>query len=211
MPNILTNLLQRRGQEYGESRSALRYIVPEGTDGVAYGRSLDTGALAAEAEACACGLAILGVEPAAMNGLSKVMARRALKVGMRRNLEYHRLGLKAPWWLEAQYKFFDKKVFGKVRYCHYNTGVRGSEGICSKKHIQFSSLDDLVQNSEVRRFIAERIERLKKGFAGFEKIKRFTLLPREFTIEGGELTNMLKIRRPVINSLYAAQIEAMYA
>ncbi len=37
------------------------------------------------------------------------------------------------------------------------------------------------------------------------------LLPREFTIEGGELTNTLKIRRPVINSLCAAQIEAMYA
>lgn len=77
--------------------------------------------------------------------------------------------------------------------------------------IDFSSVEDLVQNSEIRKFIAERIERLQKGFAGFEKIKRFTLLPREFTIENGELTNTLKIRRPVINSVYAAQIEAMYA
>lgn len=311
----------------------------------------------------------------AMKGISKVMARRALKVGMRRNLEYARLGLKAPWWLEAQYRFFDRKVFSKVRAaigidhgnifptagaplsativeffraiglnivvgyglsettatvsCYPTTGYEigsvgtvlpdlqvrtgenneilvkgptvmkgynrreketaeaftadgyfrtGDAGLfdengalvlterlkdlfktsngkyiapqaiesrlgedryieqvavigdqrkyvtaiiipafealkeyARKKHIQFTSLDDLVQNSEVRRFIAERIERLQKGFAGFEKIKRFTLLPREFSIEGGELTNTLKIRRPVINSLYAAQIEAMYA
>lgn len=79
-----------------------------------------------------------------------------------------------------------------------------------RKHIQFNSLDELVQNNEIRRFIAERIERLQKGFAGFEKIKRFTLLPREFSIENGELTNTLKIRRPVINSAYADEIEAMY-
>ncbi len=79
-----------------------------------------------------------------------------------------------------------------------------------RKHISFSSVDDLVQNSEIKRFIAERIERLQKGFASFEKIKRFTLLPREFSIENGELTNTLKIRRPAINAIYRDQIEAMY-
>ena len=76
--------------------------------------------------------------------------------------------------------------------------------------ISFDSVEDLVQNSEIRKFIAERIENLEKGLAGFEKIKRFTLLPREFSIESGELTNTLKIRRPVINSRYADEIEAMY-
>lgn len=79
-----------------------------------------------------------------------------------------------------------------------------------QKGISYSSVDDLVNNSEIRRFIAERIEKLQKGLAGFEKIKKFTLLPREFTIEAGELTNTLKIRRPVINSAYADEIEAMY-
>ena len=39
----------------------------------------------------------------------------------------------------------------------------------------------------------------------------FGLLPKEFTMEAGELTNTLKIRRPVINRHYASQIEAMYA
>lgn len=78
------------------------------------------------------------------------------------------------------------------------------------KGITYSSIEDLVQNTEIRKFIAERIEKMQKGFAGFEKIKRFTLLPREFSIETGELTNTLKIRRPVINRMYADEIEAMY-
>lgn len=78
------------------------------------------------------------------------------------------------------------------------------------KGIHFDSIEDLVQNSEIRKFIGERIERLQKGLASFEKIKKFTLLPKEFTIENGELTNTLKIRRPAINSIYADDIEAMY-
>ena len=81
----------------------------------------------------------------------------------------------------------------------------------ARRHqIKFDTVDDLVNNAEIRNFFAGRIEKLQKGLAGFEKIKRFTLLPREFTIENGELTNTLKIRRPVINNLYANEIEAMY-
>ncbi len=76
--------------------------------------------------------------------------------------------------------------------------------------IHFKNIEDLLNNSEIIKFFAERIERLQRGLAGFEKIKRFTLLPREFTIENGELTNTLKLRRRVINSHFAPQIEAMY-
>ena len=81
----------------------------------------------------------------------------------------------------------------------------------ARRHkIAFKNVDDLINNSEIRQFFASRIEKLQKGLAGFEQIKRFTLLPREFTIENGELTNTLKLRRPVINNRYARQIEAMY-
>ena len=81
----------------------------------------------------------------------------------------------------------------------------------NKKHIKYRTLDELVRDSDIRRLIEERIERLQKSFAPFEKIKKFTLLPREFTMENGELTNTLKIRRPVINRNFAREIEAMYA
>lgn len=80
-----------------------------------------------------------------------------------------------------------------------------------RKKIQYRSLEELLKNSQITDLIARRIEALQEGFASFEKIKKFTLLPREFTMESGELTNTLKIRRPVINRRYASEIEAMYA
>ncbi len=80
-----------------------------------------------------------------------------------------------------------------------------------KKKIEYRSIDDLVRNKDIRRLIESRIENLQNGFAAFEKIKKFTLLPREFTMETGELTNTMKIRRPVIANRYAREIEAMYA
>lgn len=82
----------------------------------------------------------------------------------------------------------------------------------ARKHkIHFKSLDDLIHNSQIVKMISERIEKLQKGLPSFEQIKKFTLLPKAFTIESGELTNTLKIRRPVINQHYAKEIEAMYA
>lgn len=79
-----------------------------------------------------------------------------------------------------------------------------------RRRIAFRNLEDLVQNTDIRAMIAERIERLERGLANFEKIKRFTLLPQCFTIESGELTNTLKLRRAIIARRYAVQIEAMY-
>ena len=79
-----------------------------------------------------------------------------------------------------------------------------------RKKIAFRNIDELIQNSEIKKMLEERIEKLQNGFANFEKIKRFTLLPKEFTIESGELTNTLKLRRPIINRRYAHEIEAMY-
>lgn len=81
----------------------------------------------------------------------------------------------------------------------------------NKKKIQYRSLEELLKNAQVRDLISRRIEALQEGLASFEKIKKFTLLPKEFTMEAGELTNTLKIRRPVINRHYASEIEAMYA
>ncbi len=311
---------------------------------------------------------------AGMKGVQRILVERALKVGAKRNLEYKRLGLEVPWWLEKQYQFFDKRVFDKVRrviglqngrffptagapispdiveFLHaiginivvgyglsettatvscypavdyvigtvgtplpgvqvkigpeneilvkgatvmrgyynrpeenakaftedgwFRTGDAGRFDMSgalvltdrikdlfktsngkyiapqaiesrlgqdryieqvavigdrrkyvtaiiipafgalkeyARKHgIAFDNVDDLIENSEIKKFIAERIDRLQKGLAGFEKIKKFTLLPKEFTIESGELTNTLKIKRPVINSRYANEIEAMY-
>ena len=81
----------------------------------------------------------------------------------------------------------------------------------SKHKIQYRSIEELVKNSEILKMIESRINELQKNFAAFEQIKRFTLLPKEFSMETGELTNTLKIRRSIINKLYSREIEAMYA
>lgn len=89
--------------------------------------------------------------------------------------------------------------------------IEALKEFATRKKIQYHSLEELVKNAQVKELISERIEALQEGLASFEKIKKFTLLPKEFTMEAGELTNTLKIRRPVINRHYASEIEAMYA
>ena len=79
-----------------------------------------------------------------------------------------------------------------------------------KKGLRFRSIEELVKRPEIKQLITDRIARLQKGLAGYEQIKQFTLLPREFSMEAGELTNTLKIKRPVINSHYRQEIDAMY-
>lgn len=80
----------------------------------------------------------------------------------------------------------------------------------AKRKIVFKTIEDLVRNVDVYRMLEERIDKLQKNFASFEQIKKFTLLPHAFTMESGELTNSLKIRRDVINKIYKKEIEAMY-
>lgn len=77
--------------------------------------------------------------------------------------------------------------------------------------IAFESREDLCQNEQIREMMMERIATLQQQLAHYEQIKRFTLLPHAFSVERGELTNTLKIKRRVLNENYKAQIDAMYA
>lgn len=76
--------------------------------------------------------------------------------------------------------------------------------------IAFESRKDLCENPLIVKMITERIETLQQQLANYEKIKRFTLLDKPFTMENGELTNTLKIRRKVLNKNFADVIEKMY-
>lgn len=77
-------------------------------------------------------------------------------------------------------------------------------------HIAFSSREDLCANEQVKKMLQERINTLQQQLAYYEQIKRITLLPHHFSMESGELTNTLKIRRPIINRNYQAEIDKMY-
>ena len=76
--------------------------------------------------------------------------------------------------------------------------------------ISFESNEDLCCHPKINAMMMERIETLQQQLANYEKIKRFTLLPRPLSIENGELTNTLKVKRGVLYKNYAAEIEKMY-
>ena len=76
--------------------------------------------------------------------------------------------------------------------------------------IKFEGREDLCQNEQINQMMMERIDTLQQQLAHYEQIKRFTLLPHAFSMERGELTNTLKIKRRVLNENYKAQIDKMY-
>ena len=77
-------------------------------------------------------------------------------------------------------------------------------------HIDYTSMEDLLKKSEIIELFRTRIDTLQQEFAHYEQIKRFTLLPQPFSLERGELTNTLKVKRAVLLKNYAAEIEKMY-
>lgn len=77
-------------------------------------------------------------------------------------------------------------------------------------NIAFGSHEDLCNNPKIKKMMADRIATLQQQLASYEQIKRFTLLPHHFSMENGELTNTLKIKRGVLCKNYAAEIDKMY-
>ncbi len=82
----------------------------------------------------------------------------------------------------------------------------------AKDHnIEYNDMKELLQNKDLNSMIAGRIEIQQANLAPYEKIKKFTLLPEPFTMESGELTNTLKIKRKVVADRYKDIIDQMYA
>ena len=77
--------------------------------------------------------------------------------------------------------------------------------------IAFENREQLCANPQINEMMKERIDTLQQQLAHYEQIKRFTLLPHHFSMEKGELTNTLKLKRRVLNENYAREIDAMYA
>ena len=78
------------------------------------------------------------------------------------------------------------------------------------KGIKYTDMKDLLGKPEIQELFRMRIDTLQQEFAHYEQIKKFTLLPEPFSMERGELTNTLKIKRPVLMKNYAEEIEKMY-
>ena len=76
--------------------------------------------------------------------------------------------------------------------------------------IDYIDIDELVAHERVKSIYQERVQELNASYPPYKTIKRFAVLPREFTIEGGELTPTLKLKRKEIYSKYKEVIEELY-
>ena len=84
------------------------------------------------------------------------------------------------------------------------------EEYARKNGIDFETREDLCANEKIHDMMQERIETLQQQLAHYEQVKRFTLVAHHFSMENGELTNTLKLKRRVINENYKEEIEKMY-
>lgn len=69
---------------------------------------------------------------------------------------------------------------------------------------------ELLKDSNIVALFENRLKELQKNIENFHQVKRFTLLPANFSMEKGELTPTLKLRRKIISERYHSEIESMY-
>ena len=82
--------------------------------------------------------------------------------------------------------------------------------LAKDKHINYYELDDLVMHETVQKLFEQRLVDINRNRAPYETIKKFVLLAHDFSIEGGELTPTLKLRRKIIYEKYKHRIENLY-
>lgn len=77
-------------------------------------------------------------------------------------------------------------------------------------NLKYQDRIELLRNSHILDMFESRLREMQKELARFEQVKRFTLLPAAFSMELGELTPTLKLRRKVISQRYQREIDSMY-
>ncbi|OYV87703.1 MAG: hypothetical protein B7Z63_01955 [Ignavibacteriae bacterium 37-53-5] len=80
----------------------------------------------------------------------------------------------------------------------------------NEHHLQYRSEEDLLADEKVNDAVRKDINDLQRDLAKYEQVRRFKLLPVPFTIENGDLTPTLKVKRKVVEQKYADLIESMY-
>jgi long-chain acyl-CoA synthetase len=79
------------------------------------------------------------------------------------------------------------------------------------ENIQFSGNAEMADHPFVKKLIEAEVQRLTAHLAQYETIKRFALLPDDFSFDNGSLTFTLKLKRRVVEQQYREVIEALYA
>jgi long-chain acyl-CoA synthetase len=85
------------------------------------------------------------------------------------------------------------------------------EGWAKQNGVAVSGRPELVKDPKVQKLYKSVVEKVNQGLAHFETIKKVTVVPDEWSVEEGELTPSLKLKRRVITEKYKQQIESMYS
>ncbi len=85
------------------------------------------------------------------------------------------------------------------------------KGWCTKNGISFQSNEDIIQKPEVLAVYQKEVDFYNNEFGSWETIKKFELLPVDWSIEGGEMTPTLKLKRKPILSKYAQYVTKIYS
>lgn len=82
--------------------------------------------------------------------------------------------------------------------------------LANKLELSFNNKEQFLQQQKVKDYFKNRINTLQSNLASFEQVKKFELLTQDFTMDGGELTPTLKVKRKVVFKKYETLIEKMY-
>ncbi|MES2620647.1 MAG: long-chain fatty acid--CoA ligase [Bacteroidota bacterium] len=82
---------------------------------------------------------------------------------------------------------------------------------CLKNGVSAKTPAEIVKNSEVQKLFRDAIDDKNKNFGSWETIKKFELMEKEWSMEGGELTPTMKVKRKVVNEKYKELIERIYS
>ena len=83
--------------------------------------------------------------------------------------------------------------------------------LCKEAGVPLASLSEVAKDPRIRTFLETRVESdCNRKVARYQTIKKFEIVPQAFSVEGGELTPTMKVKRNVVNEKYAAIIDAMY-
>ncbi len=111
-------------------------------------------------------------------------------------------------WIQQAFIYGDKKKFivGLIV-----PNFSRAEEYAKAQNISFSTKEELIKNPDIKKIFDERILAAQKDLAEYEHVKYYSILPDEMTLESGELTPTLKMKRRVVFEKYKNLIEKMYS
>ncbi|MNY48070.1 Long-chain-fatty-acid--CoA ligase FadD15 [compost metagenome] len=85
------------------------------------------------------------------------------------------------------------------------------EKLAAENGVTADTWDKLIESSFVQNIVRKAVADSNSQLASYESIKKYLVLPNEFTVESGELTPSMKVKRKVVDERYKKQIDALYS